>query len=176
MRRALLAFLLLIVLFHAPWRLMALAAEVMMTPIGNAQMSAENDKYWECIDLEGRLIALGWQVQYVKNLYVQDSPHDEPQKAFGVTYFEPHLIQIEERLSWNARLAVLAHEGGHVLQRGWLTHNQGEAFAEAVAALVAHDGLSNHARLMARFRTDAVMVLMVEWRSIYRAASVLEDK
>ena len=96
MKRALLAFLLLGIAVHAPWRLAALMIETMAVSSGATRVSNDNDAYWECLDLEARLVDAGWQVQYVPEL----SYHDV--RAYGLTNFRTHMIQIDSTLSWNA--------------------------------------------------------------------------
>lgn len=168
MKRALLTLLVTFLLAHAPWRLMVLAAEVLVVSRGHIHTDPGHDQYWQARDLETRLTSLGWTVTYRRALTVYGT------EAYGVTQPSERAITIDADLSWNARLATLAHEGGHVLQPAWLDRNQGEAFAESVAALVAHDGLREHARYLASMRADFVIVVLVEWRAIYRAAYVLE--
>lgn len=92
-----------------------------------------------------------------------------------MTNLHTHTVKVSEALHWNARFAVLAHEGGHIMARGYLNRAQHEAFAESVAALVARDGLREHARYLAEYRIDAILTMLVHWRAIYRAAGVLED-
>ena len=170
MKKALFVLLLSTIAIHAPWRLMALAVETLVVQPGPTRFSSDNDKYWDALELEARLIDLGYMVGYGPQLIVNG------QSAYGLMAPGEHVIMIDQRLSWNARFAVLAHEGGHVLQRGWYTRAQGEAFAESVAALVAHDGLREHARYMSGFKMDAIWVMLTDWRAIYRAARTLEDR
>ncbi len=168
--RSLLLFLMLGVFIHAPWRLAALAAETLVIAPGLTRTSDQDDQYWQALDLQRRLENMGWTVTYVPGI------SREGQKVYGVTDPSAHTITMDAGLRWNARLAILAHEGGHTLQSGWLTRNQGETFAEAVATLISHDGLREHARYLTGFRADAVLTILVEWRAIYRAAAVLEDR
>lgn len=169
MKKALLAFLMLGILVHAPWRLMGLIAETMVVSPGATRTSQADDQYWQALDLEARLVSLGWEVSYAPQLSYRG------QQAYGLTDPNEHTVQIDETLHWNARFAVLAHEGGHIMARGYLSTVQSEAFAESVAALVSHNGLREHARYLAAFRTDAILTMLVQWRAIYRAADVLED-
>jgi hypothetical protein len=170
MKKALLAFLTLAILMHAPWRLAALVAETMVAHPGLTRVSDGNDKYWDVMALEARLVDLGWELKYEKHINIWGH------EVYGLTNPEEHIIYVDADLSWNARFAVLAHEGGHVLQRGWYNRAEGDAFAEAVAALVAHDGLREHARYLSSFKMSAVWVMVTDWRAIYRAAGVLEDR
>ena len=154
--------LLLGILNHAPWRLMALAVETFVVDEGYVRISQADDHYWRCLDLAARLERLGWTVTY------------EPLSAsyFGVTDPHDHTIRINETLHWNARLATLAHEAGHVFQPARLTQNQSEMYAESVAALVAHDGLREHARYLATLKGDLVTMIMY-WPDIYNVAGML---
>lgn len=150
-----------------PWRLAVLAAEVMLITPGNTRISDGNDKYWEALDLEAMLAERGYRVDYVDGL-------NKAKGIYGATSPQAKSIIIDGDLHWNARFAILAHEAGHVMQPGRLTRNQGEAFAESVAMLVAHDGYREHARYLANgLRVDAITVLLVEWRAIYHAAAAL---
>lgn len=168
-KRHVLVLLAAFILFHFPWRLAGLWMETCVVDRGYSEMSDGDDMYWPALNLEAKLIHMGWQVQYEPGLEIRG------EAAYGMTIPEERLILIGARLHWNARYAVLAHEAGHVLSSGWTTRNQDEAFAEAVATLVAKDGLRQHARYMARFRADALIYLIAEWRSISRAAAFLED-
>ena len=159
-----LAVLVASILAHAPWRLMVLFAEALVASPGHAVTSTANNKYWQCQDLWTTLERrLGWTVKF----------EDLNANLYGMTDTPHRIILINSSLSWNGRYAVLAHEGGHALQPSFISDTQGEAFAESVAALVAHDGLWEHARYIARVRSD-IFVLVVEWRAIYRAAAILE--
>ena len=169
MKAGVLAFLLAAILVHAPWRLAVLAGETLVVSPGFTRVSDADDQYWQALDLEGRLVGLGWEVSYVPSIEHNGQP------AYGLTNFDAHTIWIDAALHWNARYAVLAHEGGHIMARGWLTTHQHEAFAESVAMLVAHDGFREHARYCADFRIDSILTMFVHWRAIYRAAGVLED-
>ena len=175
MKKALLLFLFLTIALHAPWRLLALGAETLVVSPGLTRVSHGDDKYWDALALEARLVDLGYQVSYHKDLravvgFMQTIP------VYGLTDGEEHTIQVDEDLHWNARFAVLAHEGGHVFQRSWLNREQEETFAEAVAMLVSHDGIREHARYLSSHRVEAILTMLVEWRAIYRAAAVLEDR
>ncbi len=111
---------------------------------------------------------MGYSVGFGPNLELDGA------KAYGITDTVNHLILIDRSLSWDARFSVLAHEGGHVLEPGWSSTAQGECFAEMVSTLVAHDGLREHARYLARFKVEAIVMLLTEWPAIYNAAAVLE--
>lgn len=158
------------VLAHFPWRLAVLGAEVLAMNPGPIRIVPENDRFWDTVNLEVKLSNLGWDVSYEPKLEF------EGQRAFGLTQRRKHTITIDSGLSWNDRLAVLAHEGGHVLEPGWADENQGEVFAESVAMLVSRDGYREHARYLARFKVDLVMMYLLEWRAMYHAAAVLGDR
>lgn len=165
MRKILLAVLLTLIVEHAPWRLMALCAEVPFLSVTEVRFSDRQDRYWDAQNLEQQLHTQGWTVHYAPL-------HSD---ASGFTDFERRDIWIDDRLAWNARLAVLAHEAGHTQQPNWATHNQGEVFAEIVSALIAHDGLREHARYLARMRGDAYLLAVTEWRALYRAADLFSS-
>lgn len=171
MKRGVLAFLILMIFAHAPWKLMALAAETLVLHPGATRVSHENDQYWETMALYSRLTGMGWRVTVADELV---SPDGMP--AYGLTNTGTHEIEIDQTLSWNARYAVLAHEGGHTFQPSYATRAQGEVFAEAVATLVCHDGIREHARYLSLYKTDTLLVLLTESSAIYHAAAVLEDE
>ncbi len=66
-------------------------------------------------------------------------------------------IQVDESLDWTARLMVLAHEAGHLMEPDSLNKVEGEVFAEAVGYLVCrHYGLDDpqaHARYLASYKS-----------------------
>lgn len=165
MKKFILAVLTVLILAHAPWKLIALGVEVFNVTPGLTRISRDDAHYWQALNLEERLIASGWSVKY--------APIEGD--VFGETFPDRRAIVIEDRLHWNARYAVLAHEAGHTLQPAWATRNQGEVFAECVAALLAQDGLREHARYLAKYRGDFLLTVFVEWPAMYRAAALLED-
>jgi hypothetical protein len=167
-KKAVLVFLLLAIVVHAPWRLAGLVVETLVMHTGPTRMAHGTDKYWDVMALKSRLVDLGWEVKYEKKLIVFPGT-----PVYGLTIPDEHTIYVNADLSWNARYAVLAHEGGHVLQRGWYNQAEGDAFAESVAALVAHDGLREHARYLSSLKMSAVWIMVIDWRAIYRAADVL---
>lgn len=171
MKRTLLVFLLLTIGAHAPWKLMALFAETLVVSPGFTRTDEGQDKYWQCQELIDKLERFGWDVEFVNGL--------EAQGIYGLTMVDPvegvRSIKIEETLSWNARYNVLAHEGGHTLVPTWsISRGQNEVFAESVAALMAHDGLREHARYLAKHRGD-IFIMVAFWPEIYRAAATLEN-
>lgn len=164
-KKILLALLLVTIAVHGPWRVAYLFAQTLVSAGGPTRVSDKDDSYWRARDLEDQLDHLGWDLQYVEGMT----------SVYGTT--SPHLraIRIDGTLHWNARLAILAHEGGHTQQPSRLTNNQSEVFAEAVAYVVARDGVTEHARYLSALRGD-LLVLVVYWRDIYRAAAVLESR
>lgn len=160
-----LAFILL-ALPHMPIRLATLAAEVSVMNPGRARMSSGDARYWDALALEARLEALGWSVEY----------GDAGDSLLGVTYPHRHHIVVDERLHWDARFAVLAHEAGHTMEPAWLDHDQGEVFAECVAALLDGYHLREHARWLAGQKAEVVTLILLEWPSMYHAAAVMEDR
>jgi hypothetical protein len=169
MKRTILALLTVFILAHAPWYLLALGVQTLWMNPGHTQFSTEDDAYWDALRLEARLIDLGWAVNYSHDL------NSGGQAAYGLTSQSEHTVWIDQSMHWNARFAVLAHEGGHILQPGWMTREQGEIFAETVSALVSRDGLREHARYLSRYKLDFMLITFMEWRQIYRAAAVLRD-
>lgn len=170
MRKVLLAVLLTLIVTHAPWRLAVLGVESMFLTPGYARISTENTRYWDALDLTQSLENLGYRVEYVPKIVYNGN------EALGVTMPEMRKIFIDQTQTWNARFTTLAHEGGHVLQPAGLTEGQGEVFAEAVAFLVDGGGAREHARYIARYRGDTIVMLLAYWPEMYRAASLLEDR
>ncbi len=168
-KRATLLVLLAWLATLAPWRLAALGAEVLIVRQGQARTDPGNGKYWLAQDLEARLNALGWRIDYVTPLRMRG------EAAYGITIPAEHAILIESSLAWNARYAALAHEAGHATQPAWIGEIDAEFFAESVAALVAGDGPREHARWLAGHRADCVLFLLTQWRPVYDAAALLGD-
>ena len=162
MKRLLLIVLSVLILEHAPWRLAALLCEVPFVSVTETRFSDHTDRYWDAQNLQQQLERQGWTIHYGP---LQGG-------ISGLTYSEDRTIWVDDRLAWNGRLAVLAHESGHTQHPSWVTHNQGEAYAEMVAALLAHDGLREHARFLARMRADTFLLAITEWRSLYRTADL----
>ena len=159
----LLSVLLTFVALHAPWRLSWLAIETLVMQPGYLRMPQGVDSYWHVKDLEARLTILGWTISY----------QPDSERYYGVTSYNQHTIVINESLSWNAKYAVLAHEGGHALQPPRLTQEQSEIFAESVAALVTGWKVREPARYMASLKGD-LLIMAVYWQEIYRAANMLQ--
>lgn len=152
-----------------PFRLLVLGAETFLVHPGNAHFSQSDARYWQALELEARLLALGWRVTYARHLTLGG------EEAYGVTMPDNHAVVIEERLHWSARAAVLAHEAGHTVQPSWVSHTEGECFAEAVATLVVRDGIRDHARYLATARWTCLGMLLAEFPAIYHAAALLTD-
>jgi hypothetical protein len=163
-KKMLLVVLSIYIFVNAPWRLGALAAETLILRPGYMRVPNGNDRYWDTLDLEKRLTTLGWDVGYAET----------PDGIYGMTVSMYHVITVDETLPWNGRLAVLAHEAGHTQQPGWFDTTQGEVFAESVALLYARDGVREHARYLAKFKSTALLVWATEWRAIYAAAATLQ--
>jgi hypothetical protein len=166
MRKTVLAVLLSLIVLNFPWRLGVLAVETLCLRPGLTHVVQGTNRYWDVRDLEGRLNGLGWSVGFTR---VEED-------IYGKTVPMFHVIVIDEQLSWNARLGILAHEAGHTHQPAWLNDEQGEVFAEAVALLYAHDGIREHARYLSKFKGTTLMLLLTEWPAIYHAAATLEDR
>jgi hypothetical protein len=161
------AFVVLWMVAILPWKLIALVPEVLWMSPGNEHYTDRVDKYWDALSLEAKLVGMGWSVEYRPRLIDAG--------AYGMTSLEQHRIIVDDSLDWNARFAVLSHEAGHTLQPTWVTQQQGEAWAESVAMLIAHDGLREHARYLSHVKVDFLMMVLTEWPSIYDAAAVLQD-
>lgn len=169
MKRGLLAFLLAFIIYQAPWRLSALVLETLVMPTGYTRLVDGDSRYWDAQDLEYRLEKMGWSIVYQDDMAAS-------RNLLGLMVPATRQIFIESSLHWNAKYTVLAHEGAHTLQPGRLTTNQAEAFAEAVATLVSGDSLREHARYLAGVKADLIPVVLVQWREIYRAADLLENR
>lgn len=167
LRAVVLTLLLAFIAEHAPWRLAVLYARTLVTSRGYPRTSDSQSRYWDAHTLEARLVGMGWQVTYEPDLLERG--------VYGYTNLDDRTIHIERSLSWNTRLAVLAHEGAHTLEPGRLSRAQAEVFAECVAALVARDGYAEHARYLATLKADFVTEALVDWQAIYRAAAILSD-
>jgi len=156
-------------IFPEPDPLKALAREVLTTNYVSASSRLDrtgNDLYWPAQELQAVLFVInGARVVY-----------GSAEGYSGITYWETRQIAIDERLSWNARFEVLAHEAGHVLQPQGLTQIEGEVFAEGVAYLVlrhyGHDRIELHAYYLAA-RKSGLDVLEHYATDIRHAARVL---
>lgn len=153
------------VLCYAPWRLMALGVEVLCMHPGPTRVTQDDSSYWQALSLELRLTDLGWVVTYQAGMVDHD--------LYGMTSPSEHTVKVEQSLHWNARYQILAHEGGHTLEPGWLNRGQGEVFAEVVAMLVTHDGLREHARYLSRDKMGFLFTSLMEWQAMYNAAEML---
>lgn len=176
MRKLLLVLLLAFIAEHTPWRLMALMSETFFTHPGLTRVVQANDRYWDVAVLKERIEYLGYPVTYVKELKAPVNPFEEV-PVLGVTRKGEGTVSImvEANLSWNARRAVLAHEGGHIFQSELYSYEESEAFAEAVASLMLHDGLREHARYLSNKKFALFTLILLDSTRIYRAAAVLEE-
>lgn len=169
MKRIMLAILATFVITQAPWRILMLAANVVLTPASQTRVSDRDDDYWRARTLETRLNELGWIVQYQSNLSYRG------QTAYGITDPSEHTIFIDESLHWNTRFDVLAHEAGHAFQPGWMNRAQGEVFAECVSTLFTQRRIQDHARYLARYKPDFLLITALEWSAMYHATAALRD-
>lgn len=166
LRLILVGFLFLLVVEHAPMRLMLAAAEACYyPPMQRLRMPSGTDAYWQVQDLETGLRRFGWEIKYVPDLMSDEG-------AYGMTMPRERLIVVDESLSWNARYVTLAHEAGHALTPARFSEGQGEAFAEGVAVVLRAGDIRDHARYLASLRAD-LPVLGLYWREIYHAAAAL---
>lgn len=88
--------------------------------------------------------------------------------VLGLTLRNERHILVHKDLGWNARLVVLAHEAGHLLQPRMLTDAESEVFVEGVSWLVGrrlHGDFADeaHRRYLAQYKA-----LLWVWRA-YRA-------
>jgi len=172
-----------ILAFHVamafPYRLTALAVESMHMHWHETRQHATNVRYWDVLDLEARLLANGWPVEYVpglmKNEHAYGATFHKMQMCsfFGECEEQEQKIVIDAGLSWDERYSVLLHEAAHTLQPERLTENQREVWAECVAALAAHDGLREHARYLAGLKADVWPTVLAYWTDMYRVADDL---
>lgn len=150
-----------------PFHLFALSIESFVRRPGSTQMPSGNAAYWQALDLEARVIALGWEVGY-----------DHPLTANGINVYgftDPtrHLVKVDSALSWDARYLVLAHEAGHTLAPSWLSYAEHECFAEATAFLVVGDSRTEHGRYLSGSRWTCLGVYLTDYPSVYTAAALL---
>jgi len=176
MRYAILALLLAVIVAHTPWRLLALFAETFVVHPGLTRVVPTNTRYWDTLILQERIAELGYPVTYVRDLMVPINMF-QVMPVYGVTEKDGGKvsIRIEAGLSWDARYAILAHEGGHIFQSEGYSGAEGEAFAEAVAMLVSHDGIREHARYLANRKLALLTVIALDHAKVYRAAATLAE-
>ena len=169
MKKIVFAGLLLFIVVHVPWRLATLVLESWILRPGLVRTSTQHDQYWRARDLEARARFLGYEVRYVPDLTYYGQP------AYGIRDDRQHIIFVLETLSWNDRRHTLLHELGHVLQPGWFSPDEAEAFAEAVAAVNSGD-IRESARYLTRYRGSLLQIAFSYSGAIYRAAGLLEDR
>lgn len=93
----------------------------------------------------------------------------------GYTIRQERLIVIDSSLSTNAKLEVLAHEAGHLLQPPGVEGDDGQVFADAVSFLVTGRNSRTYARYLAGHKAS-LHVLKTYRREIKWAAKVLEGR
>lgn len=167
MKRILLTVLTVFILAHAPWRLMSVAVDAFVVRPGFTQISSGDERYWDALQVEANIVRLGYRVEYAPNLI------SDGQRAYGITVYHERMVYIDESLHWNMRLAVLAHEGGHILAPWAMNEGQEEIFAEAVSAVVTGES-REHARYMSS-RKQEIFTMFAFWTRIYRAAALLVE-
>lgn len=150
-----------------PFRLLALSTTMFFVHPSPPHFSADDNGYWQALELERRLMGMGWQVQYPAQVMGG--------MAYGATDPDRHLVLVEESLHWSARAAVLAHEAGHTVEPTWVGRVEGDCFAESVATLITDAGYWDHARFMASARWTCLGVILTEFPAIYHAAALLQD-
>ena len=157
-----------LIIAHAPWRVATTVAEAEWMKPAAMHLTKRNDAYWKALALEARLTALGYSVRYAPNLNYMG------QQAYGLTDRQTREILVDETLHWNDRYAVLAHEGGHVLQPGWLGSREADVFAEMVSAVMTGES-REAARWLSGAKLDVLVVGVACWPEIYHAAAVLSE-
>ena len=129
--------------------------------------SSRDDAFDAAQALEYRLLQLGATVVF-RNL--------EGTNVLGMTEPDTRRVTVDDRLHWNDRLRVLAHEGGHLLAPGDLEGADVEVFADAVSALVVQrygfDQRAAVARHLAMYKAS-LHVLADDQAEIMWAANVL---
>ena len=168
MKNAILGAGLAILLSILPYRIMALSAEMFVVFPGATRVVTTNDHYWDVGDLGVRLNRLGFTVVYGTPLYL------DGQRVYGVTSFEEHAIAIDSSLSWDARYDVLTHEAGHTHQPFWVNAEEGDCYAEGVAAVLTGT-LREHARYLHGTKWTCLGVFLAEWPSIYATAATMHN-
>lgn len=165
----LLLVLTLILTLLLPWRLLVLSTEMFWVAPGQARFLSGNARFWDAVDLETRLLSLGWSTTYTDNVRYYGQP------AYGLTSPQTHSIRVDASLEWSARYAVLTHEAGHTMQPFWVETPDAECFATGVAALLSFTDLREHARHIAPLRWTCLGFFLTEAPAIYHAAAVLQD-
>ena len=90
----------------------------------------------------------------------------------GYTSRQERVIVLDSSLSADAKLEVLAHEAGHLLQPPGLVGDEGQVFADAVSYLVTRGNRRTYARYLSGHKS-ALSVLRTYRREIRWAAKVL---
>jgi hypothetical protein len=158
-----------------PWKLAALMVETFYVHPGLTRMTQTHTRYWDVAILKERIEALGYTVKFTKDLTMPSM--FQSIRVYGLTEKGggKASIQVDEGLSWDMRYDVLAHEGGHIFQSERYSEEESEAFAEAVATIVTHNGLREHARYLASHKLALFTVLLLDSAKVYRAAAVLTE-
>ena len=119
---------------------------------------------------EQDLLKLQRLVETVLGVQVQQA--GAPPGTAGVSSREHRIIALDGTLSPNARLQVLAHEAGHVLQPDGLSKQEAEVFADAVSLLVTGDDAHVYSQYLAGSKSG-LHALRTYRREIQWAARVL---
>lgn len=175
MKKVIALLLALYIALYTPWKLCALMTETFFVSPGLTRTVQTQAHYWEVALLQERIAELGYPVTFTKDLSVPTMFGAMPVYGLTMKGDGKVSIQVEAGLSWDARYAVLAHEGAHIFQSERYTESEGEAFAEAVATLMSHDGLREHARYLAGKKLALFTILMLDSAKVYRAAAVLTE-
>ena len=125
-------------------------SHALRTPIGEATYTpASGSRHASALArLERRLEALGVSVFYVR--------FDETPSPWGRAHGLVRVIEIDETLTPDGRLEVLAHEAGHLFQPPSLTPVEAQVFAEFVGAEVCarlgYDIAATSGRYLGQFK------------------------
>lgn len=175
MKKVIALLLALYIALYTPWKLCALMGETFFVSPGLTRVVQTHNRYWDVAMLKERIEAMGYSVRFTKGLTMPSMFQTIPvygltEKGSGAAH-----IQVEEGLSWDMRYDVLAHEGGHIFQSERYSEEESEAFAEAVATIVTHNGLREHARYLASHKLALFTILVLDSAKVYRAAAVLTE-
>jgi hypothetical protein len=131
---------------------------------------SSNRFFWDVIDLQFTIEQfLGASVEYAVPM---------PGTA-GMTSMRSRQVIIDATLSWDDRLPVLAHEGGHLLAIQTMSGTDQEVFADGVSFLVCRkfgeDTLNETAHHLAMYKAS-LHVLRDARSDIEWAAAVLSGR
>jgi hypothetical protein len=149
-------------------------------PLDKLERQASELTYWQQSydaptgsSREQDLLKLARLVETALGVQVQQA--GAPPGTAGVSSRQHRIIALDGTLSPNAKLQVLAHEAGHILQPEGLTKAESEVFADAVALLVTGDDVHVFSHYLAGSKSG-LGVLRIYRREIQWAARVLSGR